>query len=89
MLCTVLRSDKRQYTYIYLADGMEFDELPEPLRHSFGAPQEVMRLDLEQRQSLANANIETVRAAVETSGFYLQMPPETDIDELLNQHSGG
>jgi hypothetical protein len=78
MRCTVYRSTRQDFTYLYVPESTEFDDLPAPLRGSFGEPQAVMTIDLEQRQSLANADIVQVRTALAETGYYLQLPPEED-----------
>jgi len=36
MKCSVIRSSLKDYTYIYLREGYEFDELPDALKQAFG-----------------------------------------------------
>lgn len=78
MKCTVLRSASRDFTYVYLAEGTAFEDLPDALRSVFGAPEEVMSLDLDQRTSLAQEDIELVRRNLAAQGFHLQLPPSED-----------
>ena len=77
-LCTVWRSRKRHYTYLYLQDDQEFDDLPEPLRVLFHEAELAMELDLATRETLANADITVVREHLKDPGYYLQLPPEDD-----------
>jgi uncharacterized protein YcgL (UPF0745 family) len=58
--------------------------VPEDLLNSFGAPQWVMMLSLDQRKKLASADIEKVKIALRQEGFYLQLPPP--LENLLNLH---
>lgn len=83
MRCTVYRSPLREYTYLYLADGREWDDLPEDLRARFGAPEEVMSLDLRATTRLARVDIEAVRAALEREGHYLQFPPGHSLEDEI------
>ncbi len=76
--CTVWRSVKRDYTYLYLHDDRDFDELPDPLRVLFDGAELALELDLATRSSLANADIGQVRKQLEDPGYYLQLPPEDD-----------
>jgi len=51
---------------------------------------QVLEVDLSKKK-LANANVEQVMAAIETQGFYLQLPSEIDdimrdIDKLMLEH---
>jgi uncharacterized protein YcgL (UPF0745 family) len=76
--CTVWRSIKREYTYLYLHEDREFEDLPTPLRALFAGAEPAMELDLAARSTLANADIEQVRKQLEDPGYYLQLPPEDD-----------
>jgi uncharacterized protein YcgL (UPF0745 family) len=85
MSCRIYRSDRLAYTYLYLAEGKELADLPEALHESFGSAEFVMELDLAQRTRLAQANIEIVKASLQAQGFYLQLPPELSVEDLLEQ----
>ncbi len=73
--CLVYRSAKKPETYLYLPLGGVYDDLPEALRTMFGEPALVMKLDLEPTTRLAQADAARVIEALETEGFYLQLPP--------------
>lgn len=83
MRCTVYRSARKEFTYLYLADSLPFDELPEELRSRFGKPSVVMRLDLEKTSKLAHADIGKVRAALDQLGYFLQFPPDIPVEEEI------
>ena len=38
MKCSIFRSSLKDFTYIYLPDGSDFDDLPVSLRKVFGEP---------------------------------------------------
>lgn len=78
MLCTVLRSSLRDYTYLYLRSGEEFDELPDTLRALFGRPETVMELELHEGRKLAQENVRVVMANLAEQGYHLQLPPSED-----------
>lgn len=78
MICTVYRSRTREYTYVYLAEGEAFEDLPQSLRTVFGEPEVVMELDLAQRESLAQEDIHAVRTNLAAQGYHLQLPPSED-----------
>jgi len=88
MRCTVFRSSSKDFHYIYLADGYGFDDLPASLRQLFEAPQEVIRLDLDKLHKLANADLASVRKHLEDRGWYLQLPPERTVEEILDEQMG-
>jgi len=85
MQCTIYRSNSRAYTYLYLAEGKELADLPEALLQHFGEPEWVMALNLGQRQKLAQADLGTVKLQLVKQGFYLQLPPEKSVEEILRQ----
>lgn len=85
MNCTIYRSEKKAYTYLYLAEGTELDGLPKSLLGKFGLPEMVMDLDLSTRKSLAHADLEVLKSQLLSKGFYLQLAPEQAIDELLDR----
>lgn len=75
MLCAIYKSPKKEGMYLYVAKRDQFDAVPEALRQVFGKPQFVMLFNLNGNKPLQNADNDTVRAKIETDGFYLQMPP--------------
>jgi uncharacterized protein YcgL (UPF0745 family) len=83
MLCNIYRSEKKEYHYLYLAEDIEFKDLPESLQQIFGQEEEIMRLDLSQTGRLANADIDTVKRDLVEQGFYLQLPPDKTIEEQI------
>ena len=52
MKCTVFRSSLKDFTYIYLHAGHDFDDLPDTLREVFGQPEFVMNLELTPERKL-------------------------------------
>ena len=78
MKCTVFRSASREFTYLYLAEGREWDDLPDSLRELFGEAETVMEIDLDERSSLAQEDIDVVRTHLADPGYHLQLPPTED-----------
>lgn len=78
MHCTVFRSNLKDFTYIYLLKGHEFDDLPESLRKVFGEPQLVMDLELTPERTLAYEDVNQVMANLAEHGYHLQLPPTED-----------
>ncbi len=76
--CTIHRSSRRAYTYLYLREGVGFDEVPEELRVAFGEPEAVMELELTPGRTLAQEDPEQVLANLSERGWHLQLPPEDD-----------
>ena len=84
MKCTVFRSSLKDFTYIYLLAGQDFDDLPDSLRNLFGQPEVVMDLELTTERKLAYADIKQVMQDLSEQGYYLQMPPKEDATGLLD-----
>lgn len=78
MKCAVFRSNLKDFTYIYLVEGYEFDDLPDSLRKVFGEPQRVMDLDLNPARKLAYEDVNRVMANLAEHGYHLQLPPTED-----------
>ena len=83
MKCTVFRSGLKEFTYIYLAAGREFDDIPIALKNVFGEPEFVMNLELGPNRKLANEDVELVMHNLSEQGYHLQMPPQDDPTGLL------
>jgi uncharacterized protein YcgL (UPF0745 family) len=78
MHCSVFRSSLKDFTYIYLLEGHEFDDLPDSLRKVFGAPQKVMDLELTPARKLAYEDVNQVMTDLAEHGYHLQLPPTED-----------
>jgi uncharacterized protein YcgL (UPF0745 family) len=83
MKCTVWKSARKDFTYVYLSSGRSFEELPRELRGAFGEPEFVMDLELTPERSLAYADAELVRRNLLEHGYHLQLPPGDDPTGLL------
>lgn len=75
---TVYRSVKRANTYVYLPEAVEFEELPDDLRHHFGAAESFLNFTLTPTRYLAQADPVVVLEAIATRGFYLQLPKQDE-----------
>lgn len=82
-VCKVYRSERKPETYLYLAAGREFNDLPEPLQKQFGEPAFVMQFHLDEGRKLARVDADAVRQALATDGYYLQLPPKLPIEEEI------
>jgi uncharacterized protein YcgL (UPF0745 family) len=83
--CNIYRSDRQAETYLYLHDGMEFEELPEPLQASFGPPVLVMCLELSPDRKLSRVETSSVLKHLEEQGYYLQLPPKLTVEEEISR----
>lgn len=87
MFCVIYRSSRREQTYLYVEKKDDFSRVPASLMQSFGQPQLTMILPLDGRKKLAGADLEKVKEALSSQGYYLQMPPPPE--NLLQQHLAG
>lgn len=84
MLCVIYRSSQRDQTYLYVENKDDFSRVPADLLRHFGQPQLAMVLNLASRTHLAGASLATVKTALATQGYYLQLPPP--VESLLQGH---
>jgi len=85
MLTEIYRSGKREGMYLYVEKGKDLTELPEALLKQFGRAELAMTLVLSATKKLANADVETVMAQLQSQGYYLQMPPTGILGEAYMQ----
>ena len=78
MQCSVFRSSKKDFTYIYLLQGHEYDDLPASLTSVFGEPILVMTLRLSPERKLAYEDVNQVMENLAEKGYHLQLPPQED-----------
>lgn len=77
MQCFVYKGNKYDDRYLFVLKEGDFASVPASLLALLGELNLVMSLDLDQRQQLAGAEIETVKAQLREKGFFLQMPRES------------
>ncbi len=77
-LATIYRSPKEEGLYLYVDKTDDLSRVPEELLKRFGKPELAMRLLLDPQRKLARADTTKVLQAVETQGFYLQLPPSKE-----------
>ena len=83
MKCSVWKSTGKEFTYVYLAEDHQFDDLPIALRKAFGEPERIMDLELAPDRKLAYEDIDLVRRNLVEQGYHLQLPPTDDPTGLL------
>ena len=84
MKCSVFRSSLKDFTYIYLKAGHDYDDLPDSLKKIFGEPVLVMNLELTPERKLAYEDVNQVMASLAEQGYHLQLPPHEDSTGLLD-----
>ncbi|MDP4918034.1 MAG: YcgL domain-containing protein [Haliea sp.] len=75
LICQIFRSPHKAEMYLYVDKAEGCARVPEHLLVRFGAPEPVLVLALTAGRRLARVNAAEVLAAIETQGFFLQMPP--------------
>ena len=85
MICGVYRSEKKEETYLYLARGTEFEDLPTELQELFGVPVRVISLVLSPDRQLAQVDVNTVIEHLENDGYFVQLPPKTPTEEEITR----
>ena len=78
MKCKIFRSDSKRGAYLYLREDFSLKELPEDLLKLIGKYTEVMKLDLSEREKLAQVDIKLVKSDLKDKGYFLQMKQELD-----------
>ncbi len=80
----MFRSSQKDFTYIYLLAGHDFDDLPDTLKELFGQPEFVMDLKLTPERKLAYSDVKQVMQNLSEQGYHLQLPPKEDATGLLD-----
>jgi uncharacterized protein YcgL (UPF0745 family) len=75
VLVDVYKSSKKIEMYLYVNRADALTRVPEALLVQLGNLTKVMTIPLDDQRALARADTATVLAALQTTGFYLQMPP--------------
>lgn len=84
MLCAIYKSAKKEQTYLFVKTRDDFSSVPEPLMLTFGTPSLVTLINLATKKKLAFADLDKVKANLNSQGYYLQLPPPKE--DLLKQH---
>lgn len=72
--CEIYRCSYKEGMYLYVDEKDGLSNLPDALKKKIGQPELAMTLTVTAETKLANAKPEAILAALETQGFYLQMP---------------
>lgn len=75
------RSAKKDELYLYIKQETKLEDLPAEMMVMFGKAEHVIDFELDENRKLPRAEAKKVIEAVETKGFYIQMPPE-EVEKL-------
>lgn len=78
MLVLVLRSPKKMDTYLYVPKDKPFTDLPEQLQQLFSPQSIAMTLFVKPEKQLARLSGDELLEHLQTTGYYLQLPPRHD-----------
>lgn len=79
---TVYKSRRMSDTYLYLPRGADFADLPDALLARFGEGEPFLDFELHLERHLAQADAAKVLEALNSQGFYLQLPPKDNFVDL-------
>ena len=82
--CVVYRCRRQDEMYLYLRADLCSEDVPEALRQRTGRLTEVMRLQLDPARRLARVDVQQVIAQLRTQGWFLQMPPQGQVQAWLH-----
>lgn len=82
LVCEIFRCSKRAEMYLYVDKAKGTTDLPQELLASLGDLKSVMTLALHENKHLARVDVLKVMDALETQGFFLQMPPADPVQPL-------
>ncbi len=89
-ICTIYRSAKHEGMYLYVEKKEDLSRVPEALLKRFGRPERAMTLLIEPTRKLARVDTQSVLAALDEEGFYLQLPPKPEdgvMREIRNRNT--
>ena len=82
MHCAIYKGDRKVDTYLYIEREDDFSRVPDSLLQLLGELELVMTLELHPERTLARADPDQVREHLRSQGFYLQMPPDKEEQQL-------
>ena len=79
MQCVVYKSLRQFDYYLFVKKDDGFSRLPDGLKQILGVLEKVIDLDLDEKRTLAQADVLEVIQQIEEKGYFLQMPPGSDL----------
>jgi len=79
MQCSIYKSSKKSEHYLFIEQAENFDKVPEQLQGMLGELELVMDLEITPERKLALSDAQEVLKQIAEAGFYLQLPPGTDL----------
>ena len=82
LLTDIYRSNKKEGLYLFVPSDTKLESLPEALMKSFGRAEFSMKIVLTEDKKLARADATEVLESIDKQGFYLQMPPSIETEQV-------
>ncbi len=83
VISEIYRSPKEEGMYLYVNKSEGLSRVPEALLQRFGKPRQAMVLVLTPEKKLARASVEKVIESLQTQGYYLQLPPLSEVTDEM------
>ena len=83
VISEIYRSPKEEGMYLYVNKSEGLSRVPDALLKRFGKPQQAMVLVLTPEKKLARASVEKVIESLQTQGYYLQLPPLSEVTDEM------
>lgn len=74
MNCSVYKSNKKPDFYLFVEQEEQFERVPETLLTMLGTLEFVMNINLDERETLSQAEPKEVKQLIIEQGYFLQMP---------------
>lgn len=81
IICQIYRSCKESGMYLYCRKEDGLTNVPEDLMARFGRAEPAMVLLLDENRKLANVDVAKVISALQETGYFLQLPPVSDMEQ--------
>lgn len=83
MECAVYKSLKKDETYVFIQTTTQLSDLPDELIKVLGQAEMIMTLQLTPEKKMARGTAAVVMESINKQGFYLQMPENPQLINLL------
>lgn len=81
LLVSAYKSAKKEELYLFVPKEDGLEKLSDELLVMFGEPQHVIDFELTEKRKLARVDAEEVKKAIESKGYFMQMPP-SEIEKM-------
>lgn len=88
LIIEIFKSPREEGLYLYVEKAKGLVDVPEALLEKFGTPKAAMTMLLDEERKLVKADSKKVLAAIESNGYYLQLPsPKEAYMQEINHHN--